>query len=152
MEQDFKPQLCTSLFTGVPCDRKTCPYLHLKDFQITLGDVCQLDDVFALDEVAKGDDTIQIKFSARDQEILRGPRPVLCWVCMKPIHATSDFFCSCCDVWICTDCEDKWPFPKHCPKCGKKDAAEPAPDDKAAAVSKVNQAILVPELLEDTFI
>lgn len=151
MDKDFQPQLCTSLFTGVPCDRKTCPFLHLKDFQITINDVCEISDVFELNEIAKHDHTVQVQFTQRDREILKGPQPVLCWVCMKPARASDDFFCPCCDVWICKDCEEKWPFPRHCPKCGKKDGAGPAPEEVVEKAEKANRALLVPELLPDSF-
>ena len=146
---DLKPQLCSSLFTGVPCDRENCPYLHLPDYQVSISTVCEIDDLFYLSELSKGDDSLQVNFTERDRQILTGERPVLCWVCMHPVSTFNDSYCTCCDIWICRKCEGKWPFAKHCPKCGRKGTVGKAPSEKSESVEKANRALNAAEILDD---
>lgn len=148
MSRDIKPKLCPSQLTGKSCDTSTCPYIHLKDFQLTVSDLCRFQDLFYLEDLDKRAETVKVEFTDYEKELLQSPKPVLCWVCMHPIIPSTASYCSDCDIWICENCANTWKFPNHCPKCGCDKSMAHAPLEKQEEAEHRNKHILVPEIVE----
>jgi hypothetical protein len=140
MADDVIPELCAPALTRSFCDPETCPRVHLSQFELTKSSVHALADIFELQALAKSD-RVKVNSTKREQKLLRGPKPVLCWVCLSLIRPHRDLYFPCCDVFSCASCAAQWRFPGCCPACGQGAGVEARPG-KCDTVSRLNTGVL----------
>lgn len=149
-KDDITPQLCISHFTGVPCTKEGCNCLHLNDYQITINELLDFNDLFYINDQTNGVSPVKSNFTEREKEILQSaPRPILCDICSKPIDAKNAFFFECCNVFTCIKCSEKWPFQKCCPSCGKNyDEYQAVPPEKIEEIEQKNAPLLAAQIIQ----
>ena len=145
---DIKPEICIHCLRGQQCNDENCNKIHLTDYQLTMSDVLQVDDLFYLKQFI--DDKNQVSITEREQELMGElPSPILCTICKMPVADNASNYFKCCDVFTCTRCHEKWPFHNCCPSCGQECDQIDVPPEKIQDIRTHNTVFQKITLLED---
>lgn len=148
-KDDITPQLCISHFTGIPCTKEGCNCLHLVDYQITINELLDFNDLFYVKDQTNGVLPAKANFTEREKELLQSaPRPVLCDICSKPIKVDDSFYFECCCIYTCKQCLENWHFKKCCPSCGKYyEEPQEIPPEKIEEIEQKNAPFLSAQII-----
>lgn len=149
-KDDITPQLCVSHFTGIPCTKEGCNYLHLIDYQITINELLDFNDLFYINDQNDSHSPVKINFTEREKELLQSaPRPVLCDICSNPINTNNAYYFECCNVYTCMECSEKWPFHNCCSSCGKYyDELQTIPSENIDDIEHKNAPLRAAQIIQ----
>lgn len=149
-------RFCPNQIKGRQCMDENCPYMHLKDRYITMDDVFRFHDDFVRLDQERASRPVQANAFDYVNYITTHSqgKPFLCLICGKPVTENS-LFLTCCKMYCCTECYDKWKYPGRCPRCGSEDKAQISDGDNLMELKSHNASFdyytIVPKRNVDSY-
>ena len=147
---DIEPVICHSFYSGDVCNDPDCNKIHLTEKKMIYDEFLKIHDVFYLEDLIKKDSSFEIKYESNttEMEIEEAPKPIFCVICKMIIDPENAKYYSCCDVYTCNECHQKWPFKDCCPECGNQSENNEIDEDRKAEIYAQNKGYLEIQILK----